>query len=91
MGAARWPSSEVYPWPPPEVPNRTGASWCTAQVAARVEASLATGAEADQLFPEALRAHAATEGLLDRSRTLRLYGVGRRLVGRARRCQTRPR
>ncbi len=29
-GPARWPGSEVYPWPPSEVPNRTDASWCTA-------------------------------------------------------------
>jgi hypothetical protein len=24
-------SSEVYPWQPSEVPNRTDVSWCTAQ------------------------------------------------------------
>jgi len=29
-GAARWPSSEVYPRPALEVPYRTDASWCTA-------------------------------------------------------------
>ena len=37
-GPARWPNSEVYPWPPSEVPIRTGASWCTAQVISRVKA-----------------------------------------------------
>lgn len=43
-------------------------------LAARSRALLAAGAEADQLFQEALRAHAATDRLLDRARTQLLYG-----------------
>ena len=43
-------------------------------LAARARALLADGAEADRLFDEALRAHAATDRLLDRARTQLLYG-----------------
>jgi DNA-binding NarL/FixJ family response regulator len=43
-------------------------------LAARARALLADGAEADRLFEEALRAHAATDRLLDRARTQLLYG-----------------
>jgi DNA-binding NarL/FixJ family response regulator len=43
-------------------------------LAARARALLATGVEADRLFLEALRAHDATDRLLDRARTQLLYG-----------------
>jgi DNA-binding NarL/FixJ family response regulator len=43
-------------------------------LAARARALLATGAEADGLFQEALQAFAATDRLLDRARTQLLYG-----------------
>ncbi|HKF75377.1 MAG TPA: AAA family ATPase [Candidatus Dormibacteraeota bacterium] len=43
-------------------------------LAARAQALLATGAEADRLFEAALRAHAETDRLLDRARTQLLYG-----------------
>jgi len=43
-------------------------------LAARARALLATGAEANRLFEEALRAHAATDRPLDRARTQLLYG-----------------
>jgi DNA-binding CsgD family transcriptional regulator len=43
-------------------------------LAARARALLAAGTEADGLFQEALRAHAATDRMLDRARTLLLSG-----------------